>query len=98
MAPNNHQIRNNSLYAKSTREKLLEDPALKKACKIAIKLLRLKTIKKLRRLKETSTLRDKFVDKLQVLRKLKVDSVLKAIDGIVQCLMVVSHELRVNFR
>ncbi|KAK4522650.1 hypothetical protein GAYE_PCTG14G0540 [Galdieria yellowstonensis] len=52
---------------------------LRKACKVAIKFLRLKTIKKLQRTKETSHERQALIDKLQVLRTLKVDSILSAI-------------------
>jgi len=58
---------------------------LRKACKVAIKFLRLKTIKKLQRTKETSHERQALIDKLQVLRTLKVDSVLSAIQGMFCC-------------
>ncbi|EME30306.1 hypothetical protein Gasu_24510 isoform 1 [Galdieria sulphuraria] len=55
--------------------------SLRKACKTAIRLLRLKTIRRLQRLKETSsTVRKEFVDKLEVLRRLKVDTILRAIE------------------
>ncbi|GJD08470.1 hypothetical protein Gasu2_27710 [Galdieria sulphuraria] len=83
MVQNNYRHeRKNMLYNNFEERKNTGKLSLRKACKTAIRLLRLKTIRRLQRLKETSsTVRKEFVDKLEVLRRLKVDTILRAIEG-----------------
>ncbi|GJQ09785.1 hypothetical protein GpartN1_g1576.t1 [Galdieria partita] len=69
-----------TMSEKFDQKEKTESLLLRKALKTAIKLLRLKTIRKLQRLSEASSLRREFVDKLEALRKLKVDSILRAVE------------------